>query len=231
LSPSSINLYQYVLNDPINKWDPTGENPGILAAPAGAATLVAGGLFAAGSTILVLSPTARKEAKNLLDRSIRFLRRTAPKVPDIRDMGRKLENRNKPNPKKRIKPLPPTKAKPIEKNTDPKPDNDDKGRFRVRIQAQGEKLDVSVKNVDQSRPVTESEGIDMTEKLEASLSKKDSKIRQEAFENAKRFIKNAAAGGGVAPTKQSFPVKGTKHERVDVEVLEGINFVPDANPQ
>lgn len=65
----------------------------------------------------------------------------------------------------------------------------------------------------------------MLEALEAKLSSKQLEARALGFEQARRFINNAAAGGGVcAPVSQSFPKYSVI--RVDIEVKEGRAFVP-----
>ena len=99
------------------------------------------------------------------------------------------------------------------------------GQFTVRIQAQGVHLETSIVNPDQTRPVSVSEGLAMVNNLEASLPKRERKIRAEAFRQARTFIERAGKAGG-ARKGRSFRVRGTSHERVDVEILRGVNFVP-----
>ena len=74
-----------------------------------------------------------------------------------------------------------------------------------------------------TEPITVAQGLAGLEKLKGQLSKRELQERATLFPKAERFIKNAPAGGGVIPTKKSFPLPGSDI-RVDVEVLRGINF-------
>ncbi|GAB3422811.1 hypothetical protein NX774_10875 [Massilia agilis] len=51
-------------------------------------------------------------------------------------------------------------------------------------------------------------------------------LRSKAFDDARRFMRNAAAHGGVAAhTAKSFLVRGDRHgRRVDIEVQSGMAF-------
>jgi RHS repeat-associated protein len=100
---------------------------------------------------------------------------------------------------------------------------------RGRIQAQGTHLEKSV-SWDKTTPLTVSEGLSMVDELESKLSKSERKLRQSELEKVRNFIKNAGEAGGVdAPVSKTFQVKGTKHERIDIEVNSGTAFVPDEN--
>ncbi|MFJ5562469.1 DUF6531 domain-containing protein [Lysinibacillus xylanilyticus] len=98
---------------------------------------------------------------------------------------------------------------------------------RGRIQAQGMKLEESI-SWSQEHPPTVSEALDMVDELEGKLSNKDKKLRKNELDRARKFIKDAGKSGGVdASVSKTFLVKGTKHERVDIEVIKGKAFVPD----
>lgn len=77
----------------------------------------------------------------------------------------------------------------------------------------------------QHMPLTVSEGIVKLERLAAKLTPAERDKRALGLRQARRFLMNAAQGGGVGPTKASFP-PGTPI-RIDIEVLSGIAFVPD----
>lgn len=70
------------------------------------------------------------------------------------------------------------------------------------------------------------QGIASLEMLQNQLSTRDLVLRQIPFDRARRFMLNAATGGGVGPTKVSFVAPGTRDIRVDIEVQAGIAFVP-----
>ncbi|MFC9538993.1 hypothetical protein ACFTQ7_03820 [Lysinibacillus sp. NPDC056959] len=71
----------------------------------------------------------------------------------------------------------------------------------------------------------------MVDELEAKLSKTDRKFKKTEFEKARKFIESAGNANGVdAPVSNTYQVKNTKHERVDVEVKIGKAFVPDPSP-
>ncbi|MBP5076453.1 RHS domain-containing protein [Pseudomonas chlororaphis] len=96
---------------------------------------------------------------------------------------------------------------------------------RGRIQAQGAKLEESVA-WNQDTPLTASDAKKKLEELKGKLSKKDLAARGDAFKKADKFIDNAAkCGGADAHISQTFMVKDTKHERVDIEVITGKAFV------
>ncbi len=103
-------------------------------------------------------------------------------------------------------------------------------KHRGRIQAQGSKLEESVA-WNRDTPSTVSEGLAMVDELEVKLSETDRKLRKTEFEKARKFINNAGNVNGVdAPVSNTYQVKNTKHERVDVEVKTGKTFVPDPSP-
>ena len=92
---------------------------------------------------------------------------------------------------------------------------------RGRVQAQGTHLEESV-SWDTDKPVTVKDVQDKLEELKRKLSKGDLKDREEAFKKAKNFIENGNSCNGLdAPISKTFMVKGTKHERVDIEIISG----------
>jgi len=72
-------------------------------------------------------------------------------------------------------------------------------------------------------PITVGEGLSGLELLKSKLSRKELEKRADPFQRAERFIRNAPAGGGVAPPGKSFALPRSD-VRVDVEVLRGVNF-------
>jgi hypothetical protein len=66
------------------------------------------------------------------------------------------------------------------------------------------------------------------DQLEAILTDREKKDRQKPMADLRRFIRNAAAGGGVpAPVGKSFLKRGSRDIRVDLEVITGLACVPD----
>ena len=58
--------------------------------------------------------------------------------------------------------------------------------------------------------------------LKRKLSKRDLKDREEAFKKAKNFIENGNSCNGLdTPISKTFMVKGTKHKRIDIEIISG----------
>jgi len=96
---------------------------------------------------------------------------------------------------------------------------------RGRIQAQGEKLEES-ESWAKIIPLTKNEGMQMIEKLKNKIPKNEANIREKAFQKLNCYIEQAAKNGGVsAYVSKSFDVKGTKTERVDLEIRKGIAFI------
>lgn len=99
----------------------------------------------------------------------------------------------------------------------------------VRVQAQGGGLELSVKK-NELRPVTLIEGNSMLDELWLQLSPRQQEQRVFAFEQARAFMLETAAVGGVtAPPKvsRSFhnPNTDPHDARVDVEIFRGRAFV------
>ena len=58
------------------------------------------------------------------------------------------------------------------------------------------------------------------------MSPKEQHKRQKAFERAEQFAEQASRTGGAhAKLNRSFKVKGSKDERIDIEVISGKAFV------
>lgn len=96
---------------------------------------------------------------------------------------------------------------------------------RGRIQAQGKNLEES-ESWSQEVPPTIEDGFEMLERLKGKIPKKEAKIRDKAFEKAKRFIQNASETNGIdAPSSVTFRAEGYMKERVDIEVKKGKAFI------
>jgi hypothetical protein len=95
---------------------------------------------------------------------------------------------------------------------------------RGRLQAQGGGVEKS-EPWAQPNALTLSQGLEKLALLEAKLTPKEGAARNLGVQQARRFMMNAAAHGGVGPTKVSFPKRNPI--RIDVEVLAGMAFVPD----
>lgn len=98
-------------------------------------------------------------------------------------------------------------------------------KYRGRFQAQGKSLEESepwAKNTD----IYVAEGLDLIDRLETKLQKRDKDLRSLAFTKAKAYVNNAGQRNGVdAPVSKSYRVKGTQSERVDIEIILGRAFI------
>jgi hypothetical protein len=101
---------------------------------------------------------------------------------------------------------------------------------RGRHQAQGS--DIPGKNHSLHwgclAPYPAAEGHVLLTDLEGDLKESARKKRAIPFKLAHRFIDNAKKGGGVGPTKPSFPAARPGEDsdiRVDIEVQAGLAFV------
>lgn len=76
-------------------------------------------------------------------------------------------------------------------------------------------------------PLPVANGIKLANSLQARHDKVEAALRSKAFDDARLFMRNAAAHGGVAAhTAKSFLVRGDRHgRRVDIEVQSGMAFV------
>ena len=96
---------------------------------------------------------------------------------------------------------------------------------RGRIQSQGGKIEDSEKwNFEV--PISRDTAKDKVDILKDRHSRKEQKIRADAFLKAKNYIDISAIAGGVyKPISKTFMVKGSKDQRIDIEVREGKAFV------
>jgi hypothetical protein len=98
---------------------------------------------------------------------------------------------------------------------------------RGRIQAQGGGTEKS-ESWAQSEPPTETEMLSLCDRLEAQLTAREKKDREQPLRQLRRFIRAAASAGGVsAPASRSWYKRGSKDIRVDLEVVTGMACVPD----
>ncbi len=95
---------------------------------------------------------------------------------------------------------------------------------RGRIQAQGENLEAS-ESWAQNEPLTKQEGLALLVKLKNKIPKKEADIRVNEFVKAKQFIEQGPHEVIAGKISRSFVVKGTKKERVDIEIQKGIAFI------
>lgn len=104
---------------------------------------------------------------------------------------------------------------------------DDNLEHRGRFQAQGGDVEES-ESWAQEHPLSVFKALDLMKNLILKLTSKDYKRREKEFEKAQNLIKEAGNSGGVrAKFTKTFKVKGSKNERVDIEVLSGKAFVKD----
>lgn len=107
----------------------------------------------------------------------------------------------------------------------------DGSSHRGRWQAQGGGIDKS-KPWSQSTPLTLTQGLNLLDELERSLSRRELRAREQALIEARLFARRVGLTGGISsadfPTNKSFP-RGVRRngERVDLEVRAGRAFVPD----
>lgn len=103
----------------------------------------------------------------------------------------------------------------------------DKRKHRGRFQAQGGGVEES-ESWSQDKPLTSSKARLLLQRLMNKLKPKDREKREKPFSKAGNFIDQASENGGIfAVIKKTFMVKGSKDERVDIEVLGGKAFVKD----
>ncbi len=100
---------------------------------------------------------------------------------------------------------------------------------RGRFQAQGGGIEES-ESWAQSRPLSVKKALELLKRLIDKLHKEDYEKRKTPFLKTRAFIEEAGKNGGVSsPVKRSFKVKGSKDERVDIEVLSGKAFIKESN--
>lgn len=94
---------------------------------------------------------------------------------------------------------------------------------RGRFQAQGGGLEES-EPWDEPRPLQALTGHILLSGLRFKIPTREATIRRDSFLKAHRFIDSAASSGGVGPCKKSFVVRGSRDQRVDIEVQSGLAF-------
>lgn len=67
----------------------------------------------------------------------------------------------------------------------------------------------------------------MLDELEGKLTRSEKRDREEAFQQARAFVRNVPRPGLSGRTLKSFPRKNPGHIRVDIEVQAGLACVPD----
>lgn len=97
-------------------------------------------------------------------------------------------------------------------------------KHRGRIQAQGENLEAS-EAWSKNQPPTKKEGLTMLNKLRNKIPKYEAKKREQSFYKASKFIEQVSHEVVNSPVKRSFKVKGTKKERIDIEIQKGEAFI------
>ena len=95
---------------------------------------------------------------------------------------------------------------------------------RGRFQAQGGGLEES-ESWDEEMPLRAFHGHHLLDGLRLKIAPKEAIVRQESFLKAHRFIDAAASSGGVGFCKKSYLVRGSREQRVDIEVQSGLAFV------
>ena len=99
---------------------------------------------------------------------------------------------------------------------------------RGRIQSQGGNIEDSEKWNFQL-PISRDTAKNKVDILKSRHAKREQKIRADAFVKAKKFIDVSAIAGGIEvvdkPLSKTFMVKGSKDQRVDIEVKKGKAFV------
>jgi hypothetical protein len=98
---------------------------------------------------------------------------------------------------------------------------------RGRVQAQGGGTEKSEKWA-QDDPPKVSEVLSFLDRLEAQLTPAERRLREEALQQAREYVRNAGGRGGLhAPVHKSFPRKRLRGGiRVDLEVIAGRACVP-----
>jgi len=97
-------------------------------------------------------------------------------------------------------------------------------KHRGRIQAQGVNLEAS-EAWTQNEPLTKNDGLKLLENLKSKIPRNEAEIRENAFSKASEFIQQGPHEVLTGPIFRSYKVKGTKHERVDIEIQSGIAFI------
>jgi hypothetical protein len=95
---------------------------------------------------------------------------------------------------------------------------------RGRFQAQGGGLEES-EAWNEDVPLQALKGHHLLSGLRTKIPTREAMLRRDSFGKAHRFIDSAASSGGVDPCKKSFLVRGSRDQRVDIEVQSGLAFV------
>ena len=96
---------------------------------------------------------------------------------------------------------------------------------RGRFQAQGGGLEESEPWAEEE-PLQALQGHRLLAGLQLKIPRREADLREKAFEDAHKYIDRAAASGGVGPPlKKSYVVRGSRDQRVDIEVQKGLAFV------
>jgi hypothetical protein len=97
---------------------------------------------------------------------------------------------------------------------------------RGRVQAQGAGMEQSIRWAQHSPP-TVRDVLRMLDELEGKLTRSEKRDREEAFRQAREFVRRVPPCGLAAVTKRSFPRNNRGQIRVDLEVRAGLACVPD----
>ena len=95
---------------------------------------------------------------------------------------------------------------------------------RGRVQAQGGGLEES-ESWDEEKPLRALPGHHLLYGLRLKIPPREATVKQEPFLKAQRFIDSAAVAGGVGFCQKAFPVRGSRDQKVDIEVRSGRAFV------
>jgi hypothetical protein len=97
---------------------------------------------------------------------------------------------------------------------------------RGRVQAQGGDTEKS-EAWAQATPPSISDVLAKLDDLENSLTPAEKRQREEAFKQAREYVRKVPKPGLEGGTKKSFPRRKTGSIRVDIEVITGLACVPD----
>jgi hypothetical protein len=77
-------------------------------------------------------------------------------------------------------------------------------------------------------PPTVSDVLGKLDELEDHLTLSERRAREEAFKQAREYVRRVPRPGLGAGTKKTFPRNNRGHVRVDIEVQAGLACVPDS---
>jgi hypothetical protein len=78
---------------------------------------------------------------------------------------------------------------------------------------------------NEEEPLQALKGHHLLSGLQLKIPIREAALRHDSFMKAHRFIGSAAFAGGVGPCKKSYVVRGSRDQRVDIEVQSGLAFV------